>query len=227
MRGCLYITDSTGRIRKYNPDGTLAFRWPAENKEGAEEFSNGPITVDETGNVYVSLMSGNTVMKVSPKGTPLKKYRVALPLAEDRFIQLGGVATDTSGDIYAVDSVDADWTFMGIPSIKRFDLDGRLLTTWDVSRLAEGKVKWPVRVAADGLGALYVSDQSSHCIHKLDAEGIKVSSSPHAGNRKVEDGAALVRGRESSAFLHTLDGTLPWLLPMYGENEVLGLYANQ
>jgi DNA-binding beta-propeller fold protein YncE len=185
QEGCLYVTDASGSIRRFDAEGKLAHKWTAENTEAVDKFPNGPITMDETGNIYVSYLGGVPIWKLSPDGKPVAKFRIESPLSEGRFIRLGGVATDNSGRVYAVDSVDIDWIYMGIPTIKKFDSDGQLITTWDVPRIAEGKTKWPVHIAVDSSGNMYVTDQSSHSVHKLDAQGRYIKS---WGDKGMGDG---------------------------------------
>jgi len=168
--GCLYITDGSGSIRKFGTDGKLAGKWTAENTEGKERFPNGPIVVDGAGNVYVSHLAGVPIWKVSSDGKPVAKFRIAGPLREGRFSQLGGVTVDSSGKVYAVESVDVDWHY-GFPSIKKFDSNGQFITMWGVPEAAEGKFKYPALVAVDGSGNMYVTDKTSYCVHKLDAQG--------------------------------------------------------
>jgi DNA-binding beta-propeller fold protein YncE len=174
--GRLYITDTGGSIRRFDADGKLAGKWTAENTAGKEKYPNGPIVVDGAGNVYVSHLAGVPIWKLSPEGKPVAKFWIEPPLCEGRFIRLGGVAVDNSGRVYTVDSVDIDWIYFGIPSIKKFDSDGQFLTMWGVPEAAKGKFKYPARIAVDGSGNMYVSDQTSHCVHKLDAEGKYIKS---------------------------------------------------
>ncbi len=173
--GCLYITDGTGSIRKFDADGKLASRWRAENTEGKAQYPNGPITVDKAGNIYVSGWPAVRIWKLSSDGRAVAKFYIEPPLREDFSYVLGGVAVDASSKIFAVDSVGIDSDY-GIPSIKEFDLDGRLVTMWDVRKIAEGKIKYPAFIAVDGSGNMYVTDQSSHCVHKLDAQGQYIKS---------------------------------------------------
>ncbi len=177
--GCLYITgpadpcayslNARGSLRKFDADGKLAGKWTAESTEGMETFPNGPITVDGAGNIYASCWGGALITKLSSEGKPVAKFQIAAPRV-GRFGQLGGVAVDRSGRIYAVDSVDVDWE-AGIPSIKTFDPNGQFLTVWGGPEAPEGKFKYPALIAVDGSGCAYVTDRSSHCVHKLDSQG--------------------------------------------------------
>jgi len=183
--GSLYVTDNSGSIRIFDAVGKLANTWTAENTEEEERFPNGPMSMDDTGNIYVSYMTGVTIWKLSPKGKPLTKFQIEPPPSEGRFVNLGGVAIDNSGSVYAVDSVDIDWIYVGIPTIKKFGSDGHLIASWDVSKMSKEKVKWPARIALDSSGIMYVTDQSAHCIHKLDSQGKYIKS---WGSKGTEDG---------------------------------------
>ena len=176
--GYLYLTGSAdpcgvhisrGSIRKFDGDGKLVNAWIGENTEGKESLPNGPITVDGTGNIYVSPILGTSILKLSPDGKPVSQFQIE-PSSKGHFSFLGGVAVDSTGEVYAVESADVDWGY-GIPSIKIFDSKGKFITMWGVPEAAEGKFKYPAFIAVDGSGNAYVTDQSSHCIHKLDAQG--------------------------------------------------------
>jgi sugar lactone lactonase YvrE len=180
--GCVYVTgpadpcvsslNVSGSIRKFDGDGRLVSKWTAETTEGKEEFPNGPITVDGTGNIYASHGGGPWITKLSSEGRPLAKFQIAAP-HDGRFGILGGVAVDRSGRVYAVDSVDVDW---GIPSIKEFDPNGQFITLWDVPEEAKDRFKYPALIAGDSSGNMYVTDTSSHCVHKLDSQGKYIKS---------------------------------------------------
>jgi DNA-binding beta-propeller fold protein YncE len=173
--GWLYVTDGSGSIRRFDAGGKLADKWTAENKEGQEKLPNGPIVVDAAGNVYVSPWTGVSIWKLSSDGKPVAKFQITAPPREGHFTELGGVAVDSSGNVYAVESVDVDWEY-GIPSIQKFDSTGQVITLWPVPEAAKDKFKYPVRIAVDGSGNMYVTDQSTHCVHKLDGQGKYIKS---------------------------------------------------
>jgi len=182
--GCLYITgpadprvffrNASGSIRKFDADGKFVTKWPAENTQGKKRFPNGPITVDQAGNIYVSYWGGPSIQKLSSDGRLVAEFHIEA-LRDGRFTEVGGVAVDRSGKVYAVDSVDVDWE-EGIPSIKEFDSNGQLIATWDVAKIAEGKIKYPAFIVVDGSCNMYVTDKSTHCVHKLDAQGKYIKS---------------------------------------------------
>jgi DNA-binding beta-propeller fold protein YncE len=182
--GCLYITgpaapqsfspNTSGSIRKFDADGKLIAKWTAENTEEKRRYPNGAITVDHAGNIYASSWDSPSIQRLSSHGTALAEFQIAAP-REGRFTELGGVTVDRSGRVYAVDSLDLDWWY-GVPSIKQFDPDGQIIRTWDVAKLSEGKIRYPARIAVDDSGNMYVTDQSSHCVHKLDAQGNYIKS---------------------------------------------------
>ena len=172
----LYITDASGSIRKFNADGKLAGKWTAENTQANEKIPNGPITVNKAGNVYVSYwMMGASIWRLSSDGRPMVKFRIEAPSRKGRFTELGGVAIDSSGKIYAIDSIDVEWE-EDMPSIQKFDAGGQFITTWQVPDVAGNKFKYPAQIAMDNLGNAYITDQSSHCIHKLDDQGKYIKS---------------------------------------------------
>jgi DNA-binding beta-propeller fold protein YncE len=183
--GCLYVAaladpcefalSTGGSVRKFDVNGKLASKWTGETVGRKEGIPNGPLAVDGAGNVYASYLGGVPIWKLSSEGKLLAEFQIEPPLRDSRFLHVGGVAVDSFGQVYAIDSVDVEWHY-GIPSIKKFGFDGQLITTWDVAKMAEGKTKWPAHIAVDGSGNMYVTDQTSQCVHKLDAQGKYIKS---------------------------------------------------
>jgi len=211
-RGYLYVTGSedrnqghlsaSGSIRIFDADGKLADRWASENTEGIETIPNGPITVDRTGNVYVSLLAGASVWKFSSGGKLIAKFAVQPPVHGGSFSVLGGMAVDRSGKIYAVDSVDVDWGY-GFPSIKEFDANGRFIRTWEVPGEDRDKLKYPAFIAVDGTGHVYVTDRSNHCVHKFDARGayIKNWGTKGTGDGQFDIPEGIAVGKSGSVYV--------------------------
>ena len=182
--GCLYTTgpadpcthsvNTAGCIRKFDGDGKLISKWTGQNAEGKGEYPNGPITVDQAGNIYALQWTSPSIQKLASDGRQVAEFPIAVS-HEGSFAELGGVTVDRSGNIFAVDSVDVGWEW-GIPSIKEFDPNGQITRTLDLRKTAPGKLKYPSRIAVDGSGNMYVTDQNSQCVHKLDAQGDYIKS---------------------------------------------------
>jgi tripartite motif-containing protein 71 len=167
--GCLYIADGKDSIRKYDANGDLVSKWTMQGAEGKVGPRSGPMVVDGAGNVYVS--ADRRIWKLSFTGKLVAEIEIQPPPRGGRFVELGGVAADSSGKVYAVESIDADSNWGIASSIQQFDPNGRLITLWEVPEAARDKFKYPVGIAVGGSGNMYVTDQSSHCVHKLDAQG--------------------------------------------------------
>jgi sugar lactone lactonase YvrE len=185
--GCLYITDISGFIRKFDSDGKLAGKWTAENLKTKEKYPNGPMNVNKDGNLFIAYWNGTSIWRLSSNGKPVVKFRIEDPSGDSCFTELGGLAVDNSGKVYALDSLDVDWE-EGMPSIQKFDTGGQFITTWQVPDIAEDRFKYPAQIAIDNSGNAYVTDQSSHCIHKLDNQGkyIKSWGSKGTGNGQFD-----------------------------------------
>ncbi len=182
--GCLYVTGpadpnatylaTSGSIRKFDPDGRFVLRWTAENTGQEGKYPNGPITVDRAGNIFAVSWVGVSIQKLSAEGRRVAEAQLAAPRGGG-FSYLGGVAVDGSGKVYAVNSLNVDWEW-GVASIKLFDPNGQYLTMWEVPEAAKERFKYPVQIAVDGSGNVYVTDQNTHCVHKLDAQGRYIKS---------------------------------------------------
>lgn len=146
--GNIYLADSlNNRIQKLSPSGEPLEQWP----------SSGPVdvAVDSEGNVYV-IQPGRgpsrsyagregRMQKLSPAGEPMAQWGLGLTAFRP------GVAVDHDDNIYVV-------TYR----IQKFSPDGEPLAEWGTG----GN-----RVAVDGGGNLFVSDDYRHRIQKLSPDG--------------------------------------------------------
>ena len=87
-----------------------------------------------------------------------------------------GVALDSSGNIYAVDS--------GNNRIQKFDSSGDFIAKWGTLGSEEGQFKNPYAIAIDSSGNLYVSDSGNDRIQKFDSNGNFVAKWGSSGSGK-------------------------------------------
>ncbi|MHC4557894.1 MAG: hypothetical protein ACYTFW_08085 [Planctomycetota bacterium] len=183
--GYMYVAESNKRaIKKYDPAGKLVKEWSPETIEGLDDLPPGALllTVDGTGNVYVSQWGGVAIWKLPSEGKAAIKFQMEPPQREGRFQNPGGLAVNASGKIYAVDSADIIW---GSPSIQKFESDGRFIAIWEEPETAKGVFKCPVSVAVDASGNTYVTDKGNHLVHKFNAKGEFIKS---WGSRGTDNG---------------------------------------
>ena len=146
-------TDATGSAARFkNPDG---------------------IAVDESGNVYVADYNNHTIRKITAAGvvttlagTAGSNGTIDGTGSAARFSYPSGVAADGSGNVYVTDYLDQ--------SIRKITSTG-VVTSIAGSMGNVGSTdgnggaalfKFPVRVAVDGTGGVYVSDNANDTIRK-------------------------------------------------------------
>ena len=181
--GNVYVADEMNhRIRKITPTGdvtTLAGsdQGQADGTGAAAKF-NSPkaVAVDASGYVYVSDSRNNRICKISPSGevtTLAGGYRSGFldgPGNSARFNNPGGLAVDGSGNVYVAD--------ISNHLIRKITPEGVVSTLAGdaTAGFADGtgtaaKFYFPMGVAVDGNGNIYVADMSNNRIRKITPAG--------------------------------------------------------
>ncbi|MFK0174102.1 RICIN domain-containing protein [Streptomyces sp. NPDC090306] len=188
--GTLYIADTDNhRIRKVTADGQIS----TVAGTGTAGFSgdNGPATaaqlncpygvaVDSTGNLYIADTDNHRVRQVAPDGqvrtiagTGTPGYSGdGGPAAAARLNGPYGVAVDGRGQLYITDAenhrvrkVAGDGT---ISTVAGTGTDGY---SGDGGPAASARLDFPLGVAADTIGTLYISDHNNHRIRRVAGDG--------------------------------------------------------
>lgn len=76
------------------------------------------------------------------------------------------IATDSSGNVYVVDSAAST-----SERIQKFDSNSKFITKWGKSGDGDGQFNSPKGVATDSSGSVYVVDNSNNRIQKFDSDG--------------------------------------------------------
>jgi sugar lactone lactonase YvrE len=203
--GNVYVGDVTNnRIRKITPNGvvsTLAGDGTSGLADGtgtAAKFSSPSwLTVDAAGNVYVCDRENNCIRKITPDG-------VVSTLAGDgaagtfgyvdgvgtaaRFTQPQGITVDPAGNLYVVD--------YGNHRIRKVTSGGVVTTLAGSSKgFADGigiaaKFDYPLGIARDTEGNLYVADYNNQRIRKITPSG-EVSTLAGSGTQGFVDGTGI------------------------------------
>lgn len=195
--GNLYVADATNNtIRKISSAGAVmtiagsaGVAGTADGSGSAARFNHPTgLTVDASGNIYVSDSTNNTIRKITSSGsvTTLAGLAGVMGAADGTgngalFNNPGGLAIDGSGNIYVADT--------GNSAVRKITPAGvvRLLAGLPgVAGLKDGTgsdawLNQPKDVAVDSAGAVYVADTGNATIRKITAGGIVTTLSLSQG----------------------------------------------
>ena len=102
--GNVLVTDSTGRIQKFDSNGqflSMIMPEPVDN-QGVFLWN---IAVDYQGNIYVADWYGNRIVKLDPEGKALAAWSGS-DVGIDRFVNMQDIAVDQQGNIYLTDGTE-------------------------------------------------------------------------------------------------------------------------
>jgi sugar lactone lactonase YvrE len=215
--GSIYVADGdASTIRKITPSGVVStfagsfFKFGSLNGTGSAARFNIPndVAVDSSNNVYVADTNDCTIRKISPAAAVTTLAGLASPGHTNgtgsaaRFDFPQGVAVDSTGKIYVVDTLESAIrkitptavvsTFAGLPGTT-----GYVDATGTAARFA-----FPNWLTVDASDNVYVGDTSNRVVRKITPNGVVSSVLTNPAN-----GAGAVRGVaiDSSGNIYTAD----------------------
>jgi hypothetical protein len=200
--GNVYVADRLNHtIRKITPAGvvttlagTAGIRGSADGTGAAARFNfpNG-VATDSASNIYVADAGNSTIRKITPAGEVTTLAGTAGvdgstdgTGAAARFTYPAGIATDSAGNVYVVDTgtirkitpAGVVATFAGTAGV-----EGSTDGTGAAARFA-----YPTGVATDSAGNVYVADMHNHTIRKITPAGVVSTLAGKAGVEGSTDG---------------------------------------
>ena len=150
--------------------------------------------IDSSGNVYFADTNNNTIRKISPTGTVTTIAGNGGQGGGDgtgtsaQFFTPGGVAVDSSGNIYVADSSNN--------TIRKITPAGVVSTIAGAERQfgstdgigTSARFTNPSGIAVDAGGTLYVTDTGNHTIRKITPGGVVTTFAGTAGHAGNADG---------------------------------------
>ena len=189
--GNLYVTDvGNHRIRRIDAEGVITtIAGTGERGFGGDggpaaeaqfSYPSGP-ALDGSGNLYVADVGNHRIRRIDAEGVITTIAGTGErgfggdggPAAEAQFSSPNGLALDGSGNLYVADQ--------GNHRIRRIDAEGVITTIagtgeygfgGDGGPATEAQFLFPLGLALDGSGNLYVADRGNHRIRRIDAEGV-------------------------------------------------------
>lgn len=173
-QGNFYVIDEGDRVRKITPDGTVtAIAGNGQNKTidgtGTAAGFRDPrgITIDASGNLYITQGSDYLIRKVTPAGVVTT---ITPPSSVSKLNTPIGITADAFGNLYVTDYTSA---------IKKIASDGSIIIVaghnGTGSEDGTGTVagfNLPKGITVDNLGNLYVTDSQNNMIRKITASGV-------------------------------------------------------
>ena len=212
--GNLFIADEGNfRIRKVNSAGVITT--VAGTGEQGFGKDGGPavqtplwdpvgVAVDSAGNLFIADRARNRIRKVDSAGvittvagTGARGYGGdGGPAVRAQIDGPRGVATDRAGNLFIADSdnnrirrVDSAGVITTIAGMGEFGLVG------DDGPAVNAELTFPVGVAADGAGNLFIADTSNHRIRKVDPAGVITTVAGSGEDGFGGDGGPAVQAR--------------------------------
>lgn len=194
--GTVYVADSAnhrvcaispeGGIKRIAGTGQAGFGGdggPAT--EAALDFPCG-VAVDPSGNVYIADSGNRSVRKVDASGvissvyhepppspTPSGYEGDGGPAAQARFVGPLDLASDGQGNLYVADAGDHRVRKIGVDGrITMFAGTGQPGYEGDDGPASEARLDYPSRVTADPAGNVFVFDNETFRIRKIDRRGV-------------------------------------------------------
>jgi sugar lactone lactonase YvrE len=190
--GNLYIAgDQDSRIRRVDPSGTISTVAGASTSQGFSgdggpataallNFPSG-VAVDAAGNLYIADSNNNRIRRVTADGTISTVAGNGTagfsgdggPATNASLHQPQRVAADTNGNLYV-----ADWWNH---RIRRVDPNGTISTvagngtsgySGDGGSATSASLQYPMGVAVDAAGNLYIADSRNNRIRRVTANGV-------------------------------------------------------
>ena len=191
--GNIYVADTRNNaIRKITTSGVVS-----TFAGSAASFSNPcGVAVDGNGNVYVADTGNNTIRKITSSGvvTTLAGSAGISGSADGTgsaasFYNPWGVAVDGSGNVYVADAYNhtiRKITSSGVVTT----LAGRAGTAGSSDGTGSAaSFHYPLSMAVDGSGNVYVADTYNHTIRKITSSGVVTLLAGRAGAVGSSDGS--------------------------------------
>lgn len=209
--GTIYFSDTAnGVVRKIagstistfagnNADGS-GYNGDSQAPTSAQLYSPEGVTVDSSGNLYIGDTGNNRIRMVPKAGSTITTYAGGVsgyygdggPAIYARIFGPHGIAFDSAGNLYIADT--------GNNRVRKIDASGIITTVagssgvggfgGDGGPATSALLNYPVAVAVDAAGNLYIADSLNSRIRRVSANGTITTVAGNGGLAYSGDGGS-------------------------------------
>jgi tripartite motif-containing protein 71 len=158
----VYAVDSDNhRIQKFDINGSFVEAFGTMGNASGDFNVPVTIVIDSKGDLFVNERGNERVQKLDSQGSPILMWGSKGP-NQSQFCHSEHLATDKYDNIYVADP-QSDPGCSLEASIKKFDNNGKFITSWRVLPAGDSEAD-PEHLAVDSAGYVYLSERGNHRI---------------------------------------------------------------
>jgi len=164
--GNLFVANSDNEIQKRSPTGTLLLHFGTGGSTAGAMVNPKGVAVGPSGDIYASdsfpERTDTIVQRFNSSGVFQNAWGTQGG-GNGQFQGAGGVAVDSAGDVYVVDT--------GNHRVQKFNATGTFITKWGSNGAGNGQFFGPNGIAVDSANNVYVADTGNNRIQKFSSTG--------------------------------------------------------